>query len=426
MYTLIRENLPLRNDGARTSLGRTRGAVSSTVVLLGLTSLFTDISSEMVTTVLPLYFIFGLGLTPVSFAVIDGLYQGVSMPLRMLGGYLGDRLNRHKEAATFGYAISAPCKLGLFLVGSAAPAFVGLLLIDRLGKGLRTSPRDALISKTTPSESLGFAFGFHRALDTLGALIGPLLAFALLRLMPDGFDVIFVVSFCFALIGVSIIWLLVDGVTQTPPAIEAPSEAPRPTLRDAMHLLLQPTFGRLVPIAGALSLFTISDSLLYLVLQRRTDFDFGFFPLLYVGTACVYFVLAVPAGVLADRFGRVKVFVAGYVLLLVSYTSLLRPSNDVLDVALYLVLFGGYYAATDGVLMALASSDIPADLRASGLAVLTSVTGLGRFAGTVIFGLLWTVYSENVAIAFLFGGLSLATLATLTLVKERDVHATVS
>jgi MFS family permease len=419
MYTLIRENLPFANMASVDRSTPVRGRISSTVLLLGLTSLFTDISSEMVTTVLPLYFIFGLGLTPVSFAIIDGLYQGVSTPLRIIGGVVGDRLHRNKEIATLGYAISAPAKIGLLLVGPAVPAFVGMLLLDRVGKGLRSSPRDAMISQTSPPESLGFAFGVHRALDTLGALIGPLLAFALLQLMPDRFDVIFVASFFIALIGLGIVGLLVEER----PNVAHPGEARKPSLRDTMRLLRQPGFGRLLAIAGALSIFTISDSLLYLVLQRRNEFDVGLFPLLFIGTACVYFILAIPAGALADRFGRVKVFAGGYVLLLLTYTVLLQPAGNFLEVGLYLILFGGYYAATDGVLMALASTTIPDDLRASGLAVLTSVTSLGRFGGSVSFGLIWTMYGEKVAIAFLLGGLSVATIGALTLVKENQVHA---
>jgi MFS family permease len=388
-------------------------------MLLGLTSLVTDISSEMVTTILPLYLIFGVGLSPVSFAIIDGLYQGVSTPLRLLGGYTADRLNRHKEIATFGYALSAPCRLGMYLVGSAVPAFVGLLLLDRVGKGIRTAPRDAMISRSMPAESLGFAFGVHRAFDTLGALMGPLAAFFLLRLVPEGFHVIFVVSFCIALIGVSIIALLVEVPRVTGPIWASP----KPTLKEALSLVRHPALRRLMPIAAALSVFTISDSLLYLVLQRRLDLDFGFFPLLFVGTACAYFILAIPAGALADKYGRVKVFVGGYVLLLLTYTALLQPAGSVLEIALYLGMFGGYYAATDGVLMALASAGIAPNLRASGLAALTSMTGLGRFAGSVLFGLVWTTHGENTAIAILLAGLSIATLCALTFLKEPEFNA---
>jgi MFS family permease len=153
-------------------------------------------------------------------------------------------------------------------------------------------------------------------------------------------------------------------------------------------------------------------------LQRRLDLDFGFFPLLYVGTACAYLLLAVPAGLLADRFGRGKVLAGGYVLLLLTYTALLRPAGGPAEVGIYLVLFGAYYAATDGVLMALASARIPVELRASGLGLLTTVTSLARLAGSIAFGFLWTWQGDSLAIGVLFGGLLFSTLAALTLLRQ--------
>lgn len=416
MYTLIRESLPF---GAFRTSPRGRGLirpVGSTVVLLGLTSLLTDISSEMVTTVLPLYFIFHVGLTPISFGIIDGLTQGISAPLRILGGFLSDKLRLHKETATAGYGISAACKLGLFAFGAALLPFVLVLLLDRAGKGLRTAPRDAMISLNSPKDRLGTAFGVHRAMDTAGALAGPLVAFALLSLAPGAFDMIFVVSFCVALMGVSVIGLLVESARGK----AASDEAPPPSAKEAIRLLWHPYVSRVVVVAGALSLFTIGDGFFYVVLQQRLDLDYGFFPLLYVGTACAYFLLAVPAGMLADRVGRMPVFAGGYVLLLLAYTALLRPAAGPAEVAFYLILFGAYYAATDGVLMAMVSANIAPQLRASSLALVTTVTSLGRFGASVLFGLLWTWQSESTAIAVLLGGLSISTLAVVLLLRERS------
>jgi MFS family permease len=358
-------------------------------------------------------------LTPLSFGVIDGLYEGVSAPLRTLGAYAADRLRLHKQTAAAGYGISAFCKLGLLAAGGALAPFVAVLLLDRAGKGLRSAPRDAMISFNTPPEALGVAFGVHRALDTMGALTGPILAFTLIQLSSGTFDMIFVVSFCFALIGLSIITLLVtnERVDAPPTSVEAP------TWRDALSLLVHPYLRRLLPVAGALSLFTISDGFYYLVLQQRLALDFGFFPLLYVSTSATYLLLAIPMGALADRFGRGKVLTAGYLLLLVAYTALLRPVSGPVEIAIYLVLFGAYYAATDGVLMAMASANLPSGIRATGLALLTSVTGLTRLAGSVLFGLIWTVQSEATAIWMLLAGLIVATLALATLLRRDESYA---
>src|SRR5262249_22370723 len=167
--------------------------MSANVLFLGLTSMVTDISSEMISTILPLYLVFTLHLAPLEFGIVDGLYQGAAALVRVASGFVADRWRRHKEVAALGYALSAVCKLGILAAGSVWTALAGIVLIDRIGKGIRTAPRDALISLSSPQEELGTAFGVHRALDTAGAMIGPLVAFGLLALTPGAFDAIFVV-----------------------------------------------------------------------------------------------------------------------------------------------------------------------------------------------------------------------------------------
>src|SRR5688572_8288189 len=170
---------------------RTRRRVAPTVLLLGICSLLTDISSEMVATVLPLYLVSTLGFTPLQYGIVDGLYQGAAAFVRLAGGFIGDRRRRHKGVATFGYGLSAVCKLALAAVGSAFGAISAIIVFDRAGKGLRTAPRDAMISMSSREEDLGASFGIHRALDTTGALLGPLVAFGLLALAPGAFDSLF-------------------------------------------------------------------------------------------------------------------------------------------------------------------------------------------------------------------------------------------
>ena len=152
--------------------------VSANVVALGMVSLVTDVSSEMVTAVLPLYLVLGLGLNPLQFGLLDGLYAGATALVRVLGGHLADRWRRLKAVAGFGYGLSAVCKLGLVAAGSSVAAIGVVLAADRTGKGLRTGPRDALISLSSEPGTLGRSFGVHRALDTVGAFLGPLVAMA--------------------------------------------------------------------------------------------------------------------------------------------------------------------------------------------------------------------------------------------------------
>ena len=181
--------------------GRRRMAVSRTVIMLGLVSLFTDLSQEMVTAVLPLYLTYQVRLSPLQFGFVDGMYQGATALVRLLGGLLADRKERHKEVAAVGYGASAICKLGLVIVSGAWLGTTAVLMIDRLGKGIRTAPRDAMISLSSDRAGLGRSFGVHRALDTVGAMLGPLAAFVLLAQLPGAYDSIFLISFSIALIG---------------------------------------------------------------------------------------------------------------------------------------------------------------------------------------------------------------------------------
>lgn len=417
MYQVENSGSVVRSRAERPPLWRAWRLVSPNVLLLGATSFFTDISSEMFTAVLPLYLIVSLQLAPLQFGIVDGIYQGAAVLVRLVGGLLGDRLRRYKAVATAGYALSALSRVGLLLAGASWGAIAAVALADRAGKGLRTAPRDALIALSSPREGLATAFGVHRALDTAGAMLGPLLAFALLSLAPGAFDAVFVVSFCFALVGLGVIGLFVQNRA-------APTEggAARPSLGRALGLLRRRGFAGLVAAAGLLGLATLSDGFVFLQLQRRLELSAGLFPLLYVGGALVYMLLAIPAGRLADRYGRRRVFLGGYGLLLLLYALLLLPSLGPLELGLALLLLGAYYAATDGVLAALASAALPDDLRGSGLALLATAGGLARLLASVLFGALWTFIDAPGALAVFLAALAVAVaLTALALRPAREV-----
>jgi cyanate permease len=197
------------------------GLVGGNLLFLGLTSLFTDISSEMVTAVLPIYLTVELRWSAVQFGIFDGFYQGMSIVLRLVGGVSADRHQRYKEVATSGYALSAGCKLGFLLAQGAWLPTTACLLLDRLGKGIRTAPRDALIALSSPRSERAQAFGIHRAFDSAGALLGPLVAFSLLGFFPGDFQRLFSVSIGIGLLGLATITLGVknrvpDSMPMTP------------------------------------------------------------------------------------------------------------------------------------------------------------------------------------------------------------------
>ena len=394
--------------------------VPRTVVLLGFTSLLTDISSEMVAAVLPLYLVYAAGFTPLQLGLIDGLYRGAAAIAALASGFAADRRRRHKEVASLGYGLSAVCKLGLVLAGGAVGAIGALVMVDRIGKGIRTAPRDALISLSSSPKTLGMSFGVHRAMDTTGAMLGPLLAFGILALAPLAFSSVFLVSFCVALAGLGVIVLLV------PKHRERSGAKPPLSLRATAPLLLVPRFRALVMAASLLGLATISDAFLYLALQRQLDLPPAAFPLLFVGSSLAFMLLAVPVGRLADRIGRGRVFIGGYVLLLPVYASLLGPATGVAGLAVTLALVGASYAATDGVLAALASTTLDEDVRGSGLAVLTTATNLARFVASVGFGALWTFAGLNTAVVacgFALGVAILVTAFVLRATRQEPVGA---
>ena len=397
--------------------------VGRTVFLLGLTSLLTDISSEMVSAILPFYLLVQLRFSPFQVGVTDGLYQGVSVLVRMLSGWIADRWRRPKEVAACGYGLSAFCKVG-FLVAGSWSAISAVILSDRIGKGIRTAPRDAMIAASSPDEQLGTAFGVHRAMDTAGAMLGPLVAFAILTVAPEAYNAIFVVSLCVALIGLAVITLLVENPGQSADAPGVRSAAPPATDQSAVTLrsmgrLLEITeFRTLVLIGSALALVTVSDGLLYLVLQQRMKIASAQFPLLYVITAMVFMVFAIPAGRLADRIGLKPVFLLGYGLLAVAYGVLLLPHTNYALALLMLALLGGYYAATDGVFMALASRVLPEHLRSTGLALLTTGTGLARLLASTLYGMLWNWFgAEHALLLFIVGLMAVSLVAWRTIYR---------
>ncbi|WP_406371262.1 MFS transporter [Streptomyces sp. NBC_00647] len=421
-------------SAARPRAGRRRNAVAPTVLALGTVSLITDVSSEMVTAVLPLYLVAGLGLSPLGFGLLDGIYNGFSALVRLAGGHLADRGGgRHKWVAGAGYAISAACKPLLLVAQTLTP--IGLVLAaDRTGKGLRTAPRDALISLSSTPETRGRAFGVHRAMDTAGALLGPLAAFLILRATVDGYDAVFMVSFCVALVGVLVLVLFVPGrsgaraprtTTEDAAATSTPAApaAPRPTLRAALALLRRPELRRIALCATLLGLATVSDSFVFLLLQRRLGVPDRWFALLPLGTAAAFLLLAVPLGRLADRAGRWPVFLAGHGALLLAYTLLLTSWHGTALPYAVLLLHGGFYAATDGVLMAAASDSVPKELRSSGLALVQTGQALARFVCSLGFGAAWTAWGDRTALAASAGALALGALFALSL---RPTHRTPS
>lgn len=404
MYVTLRENRDRRTAAAAADVPR---RIPATVLGLGVVSLLTDISSESVTAVLPLYLTVVLGFGPLAYGFVDGINQAVSALVRLAGGWWADTTRRPKRIAVLGYGGSALSRVGFLLLQGFWP-LTAMITLDRLGKGLRTGPRDAMIAAASDPRALGRNFGVHRALDTTGALIGPLLAFAILFAVPyglGGYRSVFAVSAAFAVIGVAVLVLAVPATRFRPTAAAESVAAPAPEPPPPVRLRRLPVPAPLLIAAGLLGLVTIGDGFLYLALAEAGSVPPQLFPLLFVGTSVTYLALAVPFGRLADRFGRWKLFLAGHLVLLAGYLITAAGPSGLPGVIAVVGLLGVYYAATDGVLSALAAQLSPESRRASGISAAQTVVAVSRFVSAVGFGLLWQLTGQQLALFVVAGAL---------------------
>jgi MFS family permease len=407
-----------------------RFRLSPVILWLGVVSMATDISSESVAAVLPLYITGFLGLSVIAFGIIDGINQGASALVRIAAGWASDRLGRPKPVALAGYGLSMFARVG-FLFAGAFWSLAAVVTGDRIGKGIRTAPRDALISTAAQPEYLARHFGVHRMLDNIGAAAGPLIAFVILFLIPGGYGTVFVVSLAFAAIGVAALALVVPD--------QRSGRSPRSSIRGQevdnhvrggggrarihWHLFREPGLGRLLTASALLGLLTVGDGFIYLVLQDRDDFAVHWFPLLYVGTNVVFLLLAIPMGRLADRYGRGKVFLAGHLALLACYCCAAVPLGGLGPTLLCLTLLGAFYAATDGVLAAFASQLTPPDLLATGIATVQTVAALSRVVSSTLFGLLWFTWGPAAAMVVVGGLLAVALPASFVVLRKAERQA---
>lgn len=419
MYISVREAPEAVRAAPTTGGASTRRRIPRTVWLLGFVSLLTDISSESVAAILPLYITVALGLSPAAYGVIDGLHQGVSALVRVAGGWAADRSGHPKWVALVGYAGSCLARVGLiFAAGFGALATV--VTVDRVGKGVRTAPRDAMIAQVSPQGDLGRAFGVHRALDTTGAAIGPLVAFLVLWLIPDGYLTVMVISLGFAALGVLLLGLFVQEPTARPATPPRPVDTPRwRDLATGRQL-------RLLVVAGVLGLLTVGDGFLYLALLETNDLAIHWFPLLYVATNVVFLALAVPLGRLSDRRGRAGVLLLGHLALVAAYLTVATSAGHSASLVLALALLGTFYAATDGVLTALAARLAPDALRATGIASAQTVVAVARMVAAMAFGLLWLAMGAPDALLLVATCLAAVLLPAYAVLRRLDAPGVAS
>jgi len=383
------------------SPGEPAQRIPRTVWALGLVSLLMDTSSEIVHALLPLFMTVQLGLSVAMLGLIDGVAEATASITKLFSGYISDRLGRRKPLILIGYGLAAITKPVFAIAGSAGLVF-GARFADRIGKGLRGAPRDALIADVTPPAVRGRAFGLRQSLDTVGAFVGPLLAVGLMLILANDMRTIFWIATIPAALAVLVIIVAVRDV-------DAPAKGGvRVPLRLADLRSLPSAYWAVVALGTVLTLARFSEA--FLILKANAEgLPLALTPLVLVVMNLVYAAGAYPAGHFADRMPPVRLLAAG-IICLIAADLVLAMAPGLVGITLGLILWGAHMALTQGLLAKLVADHAPAHLRGSAYGMFNLATGIALLFASVIAGLLWDRLGPN---ATFFAGAGFATVALL-------------
>lgn len=384
---------------------------------LGLTSLFMDLSSELIHSLLPIFLVVTLGASPLLLGLLEGVAEATASFAKLLSGALSDRIGRRKPLALLGYGMAALTKPLFPLAGGVGAVFVARFL-DRVGKGIRGAPRDALVADITPLELRASAYGLRQALDTVGAFLGPLAAIALMWAFAEDVRTVLWFAVIPAVICVLVLWL---GVEE--PEASRPPTRPRPSLGLARADLatLGAAYWWIVAVAVLLSLARFSEAFLVLRAQD-VGMTLALVPLVMVVMSLVYSLTAWPAGRMGDRFDRRLLLLSG-ILVLVPADLVLAFASGPTVALLGVAIWGLHMGLSQGLLATLVADTAPAERRGTAFGVFHLTTGVATLLASLLAGFLWDHYGA--AATFLAGGgLALAS-ALLLLAAPRPARLSV-
>jgi len=375
--------------------------VPRNVFAMGLVSLFNDIASEMIYPVLPIFLTATLGAPIAAVGLIEGFAESVASIFKVISGYLSDRWNSRKPFIVLGYASSTVAKLFFGLATGWHSVFFAKAF-DRFGKGARTAPRDALIAASTPPQIRGRAFGFHRAMDTVGAIVGPLLALSLLSFFRHNLRILFLIAFIPSVIGVLLVIALVREI--------------RPSRQEHVKYAGWKTLG--APFFMFLfisAVFAIGNSSDAFILLRAKDMGItlAHIILMYALFNLTYSLGAMPAGIVSDNIGPKKVLASGFLLFAAVYAFFGLISNS-LWLWLLFPVYGFYMALTEGVGKAYIANLIPQERLGTAFGIYQVVVGLCAFGASLFAGILWTYLHSSAP--FIFGSVMALLAAGLFLI----------
>lgn len=378
------------------------------IVVLGIVSLLTDISSEMVYPLLPIFLTVTLGVSPAIVGIIEGIAESLASLLKVFSGYWGDKTKKKKELAIVGYGSSFFGKVILILAGSWSGVLLSRI-VDRLGKGVRTAPRDALIADSAEEKSYGQAFGLHRAMDTFGAVIGVAIAYVLLMGNASNFQRIFIFSMIPAFLGVVALFFI---------------RQPRKVKESGKKFSFSwsQLDGRLKAFLVLTFIFNLGNSSNQFLLLRANNLGASapLVVLLYLVYNLSYGILCYPAGRISDRIGRKKVLVVGYFIYALVYLGFAWVSGLTSMWALF-IIYGIYIALTEGVEKALLADIAPSHLRGTVIGLHAALVGVALLPASFIAGVLWEFLGASAP--FYFGsGMGLLSAIGLLFIFNDQQH----
>jgi MFS family permease len=374
--------------------------------VLGLVSLLMDVSSEMIHSLLPLFMVTTLGTSVLAVGLIEGLAESTALIVKVFSGALSDYLGRRKGLALLGYGLGALSK-PLFALAPGIGLLVTARLIDRVGKGIRGAPRDALVADIAPPQLRGAAFGLRQSLDTVGAFLGPLLGVGLMLLWANDFRAVFWVAVVPAVLAVALLWL---GLKEPARPAPRPGEARRNPIRRDMLRRLPVAYWWIVAIGGLFTLARFSEA--FLVLRaEQSGIPLALVPLVMVAMNIVYAASAYPFGKLSDRVSH-PLLLALSVLVLLLADLVLAVTAGPWSMLLGVGLWGIHMGMSQGLLATMVADTAPADLRGTAFGFFNLVSGIAMLLASVLAGLLWDHWGA--AATFHAGaGFCLVTLAAL-------------
>lgn len=380
------------------------------VVYLGLVSFFNDFSSEMVQSVMPIFITTVLGAPAFAVGLIEGVADALASVLKLFSGWFSDKIGKRKAPAVWGYSLSVATRAFLAGAGTFGQVF-GLRVIDRVGKGLRDAPRDALIVDSVDKTELSKSFGLHRSMDTLGATLGPLFAFTLIPLAHDGYRQIFWIAFA---LGIFAIFSFVF-------VKEKKQDGLAPLAKPKLNWALFREHKSFVSIVGSIFIFGLGALPIGLVLLKSQELvgaSIANVPFMYFVYSLTFVLVAVPVGKLADRLGERGVIASGFLFAVLGYVLLIKAKS--LPALIFcFVLLGLYAAATDGIQRALAGKLMSKELVATGQGFLNMAIGFSSLGAGLIGGGLWTMYGSHAALWYAAGASVLGLLLFWYVTRRR-------